>query len=72
MKRLFSFLCVLCCASMMGFAIDWSGYAWIGNGSGNAAYTDKFKMTLADGLLSPQELVLARYLQAHTTFKEQV
>ncbi len=33
----------------MTFAIDWSGYDWIGNGSGNAAYTDKFKMTLAEG-----------------------
>lgn len=27
---------------------------------------------LVSTLLSPQELVLARYLQAHTTFKEQV
>ncbi|MBQ6790293.1 MAG: discoidin domain-containing protein [Paludibacteraceae bacterium] len=47
--RKFSFLLALLCASVMGFAIDWSGYAWIGNGSGNAAYTDKFKMTLAEG-----------------------
>lgn len=29
--------------------IDWNDYSWIGNGSGNAAYTDKFKMTLATG-----------------------
>ena len=48
MKKL-SLLFALLCVSVMGFAIDWSGYAWIGNGSGNAAYTDKFKMTLATG-----------------------
>ena len=48
MKKI-TFLFALLCVSVMGFAIDWSGYAWIGNGSGNAAYTDKFKMTLATG-----------------------
>ena len=70
MKRLFSFLCVLCCASVMGFAIDWSGYAWIGNGSGNAAYTDKFKMTLADGqaVVNIQQPVFATAPGIYTTF----
>ena len=70
MKRLFSFLCVLCCASMMGFAIDWSGYAWIGNGSGNAAYTDKFKMTLAEGqgVVNIQQPPFATAPGIYTTF----
>lgn len=49
MKRKLTFLFALLCMSAMSWAIDWSGYEWIGNGSGNAAYTDKFKMTLAEG-----------------------
>ena len=55
---------------MMGFAIDWSGYAWIGNGSGNAAYTDKFKMTLADGqaVVNIQQPVFATAPGIYTTF----
>ena len=54
----------------MGFAIDWSGYAWIGNGSGNAAYTDKFKMTLADGqaVVNIQQPVFATAPGIYTTF----
>ncbi|MGN0235212.1 MAG: discoidin domain-containing protein [Paludibacteraceae bacterium] len=27
-------------------AVDWSGYAWLGNGSGNAEYTNTYKITL--------------------------
>lgn len=49
MKQKLTFLFALLCMSAMSWAIDWSGYEWIGNGSGNAAYTDKFKMTLAEG-----------------------
>ncbi len=29
--------------------IDWSAYEWLGNGSGNAAYTDKIKVAAAEG-----------------------
>ncbi len=49
MKRLFSFLCVLCCASMMGFAIDWSGYDFLGDGAGGGAYSNKYKVAPAEG-----------------------
>ena len=31
-------------------AIDWSAIAWIGNGSGDAVNTDKYKVSPADGL----------------------
>ena len=55
---------------MMGFAIDWSGYAWIGNGSGNAAYTEKFKMTLAEGqsVVNIQQPGFATAPGIYTTF----
>ena len=46
--RKFSLLLALLCASVMGFAIDWSGIGWLGNGSGNAAYTEKYKVSLGD------------------------
>ena len=49
MKRLFSFLCVLCCASVMGFAIDWSGYDFLGDGAGGGAYSNKYKVAPAEG-----------------------
>ena len=52
MKRLFSFLCVLCCASMMSFAIDWSGVAWLGNGVGEG-YTEKYKAVVSPELPAP-------------------
>ena len=29
--------------------IDWNAYEWLGNGSGNAAYTDKIKVAAAEG-----------------------
>ena len=69
MKKI-TFLFALLCASVMGFAIDWSGYAWIGNGSGNAAYTDKFKMTLAEGqaLVNIQSPGFATAPGIYTTF----
>ena len=49
MKKL-SLLVALMCASMMSFAaIDWNAYEWLGNGSGNAAYTNKIKVAAAEG-----------------------
>lgn len=50
MKRYFSFLCVLCCASVMGFAIDWSGYSWLGNGGVDGKYNSKIKATVSPSL----------------------
>ena len=50
MKHRFTLLFALLCASMMGFAaIDWSAYEWLGNGSANEAYTNKFKVAPAEG-----------------------
>jgi len=51
MKKL-SFLCALLCASMMSFAIDWSGVAWLGNGVGEG-YTEKYKAVVSPELPSP-------------------
>ena len=48
MKKI-TFLFALLCASVMGFAIDWSGYEYIGDGAGGGAYSNKYKMTLASG-----------------------
>ena len=50
MKHRFTLLLALLCASMMTWAaIDWSAYEWLGNGSGNEAYTNKFKVAPAEG-----------------------
>ncbi|MEE0952272.1 MAG: hypothetical protein U0L62_08720, partial [Paludibacteraceae bacterium] len=50
MKHRFTLLFALLCASMMSFAaIDWSAYEWLGNGSGNEAYTSKIKVAAAEG-----------------------
>ena len=50
MKHRFTLLFALLCASMMSFAaIDWSAYEWLGNGSGNEAYTSKIKVATAEG-----------------------
>ena len=51
MKKL-SFLCALLCASMMSFAIDWSGVAWLGNGVGEG-YTEKYKAVVSPELPDP-------------------
>ena len=51
MKKL-SFLCALLCASMMSFAIDWSGVAWLGNGVGEG-YTEKYKAVVSPELPAP-------------------
>ena len=35
--------------SMASFAINWDNYAWLGNGTGNDAYTNKYKVAAAFG-----------------------
>ena len=50
MRKKLTLLFALLCASVMGFAIDWSSKPWIGNGSGNAAYTDAMKIDLPAGV----------------------
>lgn len=50
MKNKLTLLFALLCASMMSFAIDWESKAWIGNGSGNGAYTDAMKADCPDGV----------------------
>ena len=49
--------------------INWNDYSWIGNGSGNPAYTDKFKMTLAEGqaVVNIQEPGFAKAPGIYTT-----
>lgn len=51
MKK-FSFLVALLCASIMSFAVDWSGVAWLGNGVGEG-YTDVYKAVVSPELPSP-------------------
>lgn len=48
MKKIF-FLSALLCASLMGFAINWNSYDWIGDGAGAGAYSNKYKIALAEG-----------------------
>ena len=48
MKKIF-ILFALMCASMTGFAIDWSSYDWLGDGAGGGAYTEKYKLAAAEG-----------------------
>ena len=48
--RKLTFLFALLCASMMSFAIDWSGYSWLGNGGVDGSYTNKFKATVSPDL----------------------
>ena len=43
MKNKISLLFALLCASMMSFAIDWSGYAWLSNGGVDGKYSNKIK-----------------------------
>lgn len=49
MKKLFlksfALVAMLLCG-LTASAVDWSGYVWLGNGSGNAEYTDTYKITL--------------------------
>ncbi len=50
MKNKLTLLFALLCASVMSFAIDWDSKPWLGNGSGNAAYTDAMKIDLQAGV----------------------
>ena len=70
MKKKLSLLFVLLCASMMGFAIDWSGYEYLGDGAGGGAYSNKYKMTLADGqaVVNIQKPGFADEAGIYTTF----
>jgi len=48
--RKLTFLLALLCASVMGaYAIDWSGYEYLGDGAGGGAYSNKYKVAPADG-----------------------
>ena len=49
MKKL-SFLFALLCVSLMSWAIDWSGYSWLGNGGVDGSYTNKIKATVSPDL----------------------
>ncbi|MBQ2541406.1 MAG: fibronectin type III domain-containing protein [Paludibacteraceae bacterium] len=51
MKKI-SLLCALLCASMLSFAIDWSGVEWLGNGVGEG-YGEKFKAVVSPELPAP-------------------
>lgn len=48
MKKLF-FLSALLCASMMSWGIDWSAYDYLGDGAGEGAYSNKYKVAAAFG-----------------------
>lgn len=48
MKK-FSFLFAFLCASVMSFAIDWSGVEWLGNGVGEG-YSEKYKAVVSPEL----------------------
>ena len=52
MKKLFlkslALVAMLLCG-LTASAVDWSSYAWLGNGSGVAEYTDTYKITLPLG-----------------------
>lgn len=52
MKKLFLkslTLIMMLMLSVSTWAVDWSGISWAGNGSGNAAYTDAYKLSVPDG-----------------------
>jgi len=49
MRKKLTFLFALLCASMMSFAIDWSGYEWLEDGAGAGAYSNKYKVAPAEG-----------------------
>ena len=48
----FALIAMLFCALNLSAAsgVDWSAIAWLGNGSGDAINTDKYKVSPADGL----------------------
>ena len=45
MRKKLTILFALLCASVMGFAIDWSGYSYIGCDAGGG-FDNKFKVVL--------------------------
>ena len=47
MRKIFTLFAL--CATMMAFATDWSSIAWLGDGAGNGAYADKYKVEPAFG-----------------------
>ncbi len=47
--RKLTFLFALLCVSVMGFAIDWSGYEYLGDGAGGGAYSNKYKLAPGEG-----------------------
>ena len=49
MRKKLTILFALLCASVMGFAIDWSGYEYLGDGAGGGAYSNKYKVAPAEG-----------------------
>ena len=49
MRKKLTILFALLCASMMGFAIDWSGISYVGYDAGGEAYANKFKVQTDDG-----------------------
>lgn len=49
MKNKLTLLFALLCASMMSFAIDWSGYEYLGDGAGGGAYSNKYKLASGEG-----------------------
>ena len=48
MKKLLTIFALLC-MSVVGFAIDWSGYEWLGDGAGGGAFSNKYKVAPAEG-----------------------
>ena len=49
MKKIFSFVMALLCTSVMSFATDWSTIAFLGDGAGGGAYSNKYKVEAAFG-----------------------
>ena len=70
MKKIFSFVLMLCMTTMSSFAIDWSSYEWLGDGAGGGLYSNKYKMTLADGqgVVNIQKPGFAAEAGIYTTF----
>ncbi len=49
MKKIFSFVMALLCASVLTFATDWSSIAFLADGAGEGAYANKYKVEAAFG-----------------------
>ena len=49
MKKIFSFVMALLCACGLSFATDWSSIAFLGDGAGGGAYSNKYKVEAAFG-----------------------